>query len=394
MSRRMIWSVFAGMAIGLGLLAALCAPAAADAQMPQLTVPYEPSPPRVVETMLKLAKVGKDDIVCDLGCGDGRIVVMAAKKFDAKKGIGYDIDPERIRECKENAEQAGVADKVQFIHGSIFDADLKGVTVVTCYLLPNINLAMRPIIFRDLKPGDRVVSHAFTMGDWEQDETARHPRARGGVVYLWIIPAPVGGTWEWTTKGKSGDVKFSLALEQEFQVVRGFLKVDDGQPVRVGDTMLKGRVLGFTAAVKVDGQPAKIAFRGTVDGDTIKGAQEWAGGPNAGKDQEWTATRKPVDLVGSWQVELKSPEQQDLNGTLKITRKQGSLAATYTPGRDKKPVPISAFYVWGSSVRFDLPSDAGRSAEFKGTFAGDTGAGVAHTDGGGNDVPWAARRAK
>ena len=392
MLRRTLWTVFAGMGIGLGLLAALSTRAAADAVMPQLTVPYEPSPPKVVETMLKLAKVGKDDVVCDLGCGDGRIVVMAVKKFDAKKALGIDIDPERIRECKENAEGAGVADKVQFIHGSIFDADLKGVSVVTCYLLPNVNVAMRPIIFRDLKPGHRVVSHAFTMGEWEHDATAQHPRARGGIVYLWIIPAPVGGAWEWATKGKNGDVKWGLALEQEFQVARGSLSVAGGEAARISDVTLSGTELAFTALAQVDGQSARIAYRGSVDGDTIKGTQEWKSGPNAGT-REWIATRKPVDLVGSWQVELKSPEQQDLNGTLEITRKPGCLAATYAAGRDKKPIPISAFYVWGSSVRFDLPSDAGRSAEFKGTFAAEAGAGVAHVDGG-NDVPWTAKRAK
>jgi len=174
---------------GLGLLAVFPAPAVADAQMPQLTVPYEPSPPKVVETMLKLAQVGKDDVVYDLGCGDGRIVVMAAQKFGAKKAVGIDIDPERIRESRENAEKAKVGHLVSFVCGDATKVDISEATVVTLYLLPESNALLRPKLEKELKPGTRVVSHNYVIPGWESKE-ADEARVWDGldkehVVYLY-----------------------------------------------------------------------------------------------------------------------------------------------------------------------------------------------------------------
>ncbi|MDQ3803960.1 MAG: class I SAM-dependent methyltransferase [Acidobacteriota bacterium] len=148
-------------------------------------VPYVPTPQAVVDEMLKLAEVGKSDVVYDLGCGDGRIVITAAKQYGAR-GVGIDIDPERIRESNENARKAGVADRVKFIQQDLFEADFKEATVVTLYLLPTINLKLRPKLWSDLKPGTRVVSHAFDMGDWKPDKTSE---ADGRPVYFWVIPA-------------------------------------------------------------------------------------------------------------------------------------------------------------------------------------------------------------
>jgi SAM-dependent methyltransferase len=152
-------------------------------------VPYVPTPQPVVDEMLKLAQVKKEDVVYDLGCGDGRIVVTAAKQYGAR-GVGVDIDPERIKESKENAEKAGVTDKVKFIQGDLFNVDLKEATVVTLYLLPNINLKLRPKLFRELKPGTRVVSHAFSMGDWKPEKVIQIPAdGRDRTIYFWTIPA-------------------------------------------------------------------------------------------------------------------------------------------------------------------------------------------------------------
>ena len=149
-------------------------------------VPYVPTPDEVVQTMLKLAEVKKSDIVYDLGCGDGRIVITAAKVYGAH-GVGVDINPDRIREARLNAKQAGVEDLVKFVEGDLFDADIKNASVVTLYLLPSINLKLRPKLWKDLKPGTRVVSHAFDMGDWQ-------PEKRDSVddrpVYFWTIPVP------------------------------------------------------------------------------------------------------------------------------------------------------------------------------------------------------------
>jgi SAM-dependent methyltransferase len=341
--------------------------------------------------MLELANVGKDDVVYDVYCGDGRVVVMAVKDFGATRAVGLDTDPECIKECQENARISGVADRVEWREEDLLKADLRPASVVTCYLLPDVNLALRPNLFRDFKPGNRVVSHAFDMGGWAHDELLRHKRARNNAIYLWIIPAPVGGTWEWTGPAKGGEAKSSLALEQEFQSVRGVLSVPGSEPVPIAEAKVRGRDFGFSATVKVDGQPIKIAFSGVAEGDTIKGTQEWSGGPNAGK-RDWAATRKAVDLVGSWQIEVKSAEQQGLGGMLEIARKEWYLAATYTANRDKKPVPLDAFYVWGSSVRFDLPADEKQAAVFRGTLAGDGGSGVVQARVGDPPSPWSARR--
>jgi len=134
--------------------------------------------------MLKVAQVTKDDIVYDLGSGDGRIVITAAKERGAR-GIGIDIDPQRIREAEENARKAGVTDKVRFLQKDLFETDIHEATVVTLYLLPSLNLKLRPKLFKDLRPGTRVVSHSFDMGDWKPDQVID---VDGRTVYYWVIP--------------------------------------------------------------------------------------------------------------------------------------------------------------------------------------------------------------
>jgi SAM-dependent methyltransferase len=173
------------------LLAAVVAlPAAAQEVVPSnpSRVPdviYVPTPESVVAAMLDMAKVGKNDVVYDLGCGDGRIVIEAAKR-GAKRAVGVDIDPERIAEAKENAKEAGVDGKVEFIEGDLFELDLKDATVVTLYLLPDLNLRLRPKLL-ELPRGTRIVSHAFDMGDWEPQKTRT---VDGKHVYLWTVPGP------------------------------------------------------------------------------------------------------------------------------------------------------------------------------------------------------------
>jgi SAM-dependent methyltransferase len=147
-------------------------------------VPYIPTPQNVVDEMLKVAAVTKNDTVYDLGCGDGRIVITAAKQYGAR-GVGADIDPQRIKESNENAQKAGVTERVKFVQQDLFTMDLKEATVVTLYLLPAINLKLRPKLLRELKPGTRVVSHAFDMGDWKPERTVR---VDGRTIYYWVIP--------------------------------------------------------------------------------------------------------------------------------------------------------------------------------------------------------------
>jgi len=151
-------------------------------------VPYEPSPPEVVKTMLELAKVGPTDLVYDLGSGDGRIVLMAAKQYGAR-AVGIDIDPQRIAESNANARSAGVTDRVRFIEGDLFGTDFSSANVITLFLWPNVNMKLRPLL-RALKPGTRIVSYVHDLGDWRPDKVAKVQSQHGERnVYLWVVPA-------------------------------------------------------------------------------------------------------------------------------------------------------------------------------------------------------------
>ena len=166
--------------------AAVTSDAAAVAEPPELVVPYVPTAPEVVDKMLQMAKVGKQDLVYDLGCGDGRIVIAAAKKYGAR-GVGVDLDPKRIEEAESNLREAGpeVAKQVRFITGDLFQVDISKATVVTLYLLPEINLMVRPKLWKELAVGTRIVSHDYHMGDdWPPEQTVQ---VGGKVVYSWTI---------------------------------------------------------------------------------------------------------------------------------------------------------------------------------------------------------------
>ena len=169
---------------GLGALGIYGYAGAQDQPTRGPDVIFVPTPEEIVDTMLKMAGVTAKDVVYDLGCGDGRIVITAAQKFGAR-GVGIDIDPERVAEATENVKKAGVADQVRIIRGDLFEADISPATVVTLYLLTDLNLKLRPKLLRDLNPGTRVVSHAFSMGDWKPERTVE---IQGTQVYLWRIP--------------------------------------------------------------------------------------------------------------------------------------------------------------------------------------------------------------
>jgi hypothetical protein len=158
---------------------------AAQAPLRPPDVIFVPTPPEVVAAMLKMARVGKGDVIYDLGSGDGRIVISAVKDFGAARGVGIDIDPERIAEASENARQAGVADRVTFLNQDLFTTNFSDATVVTLYLLPSLNLRLRPKLLSDLRPGTRVVSHAFDIGDWVPEQTID---VGGRRVYFWTVP--------------------------------------------------------------------------------------------------------------------------------------------------------------------------------------------------------------
>ncbi len=187
-----IQAVLLSMALVTGLSCTTDASGVLDGQAPALPLQTErrpdvifvPTREAVIEKMLDVAKVGPDDIVYDLGCGDGRIVVAAAKR--GAQAVGIDIDPQRIREANENAAHHGVTGKVQFRQEDLFEADIREATVVTLYLLPSLNVKLRPRLMEQLRPGTRIVSHDFDMGDWRPEETVA---VDGKTVYLWTIPA-------------------------------------------------------------------------------------------------------------------------------------------------------------------------------------------------------------
>lgn len=199
-----------------------------------LAVPFVPTEENVVEAMLSLARVGPKDVIYDLGSGDGRILITAAKDRDAR-GVGIDIDPMRVADAMEFAGWAGVEYLVDFIEDDIFTADVRDATVVTLYLLQSINVQLRPRLLSELRPGTRIVSHAFDMGDWTADEWLK---VNGVNIYKWVVPAQVAGSWEWENDGKS----YRAEVEQKYQEVTGSVWMND-EEVLLESALLDGGTL-------------------------------------------------------------------------------------------------------------------------------------------------------
>jgi SAM-dependent methyltransferase len=186
-------------------------------------VPYIQSPAGIVDAMLGIAGVGPQDYVIDLGSGDGRIVIAAAKRYGAR-GLGIEYDGALVTESRANAVRDGVSDRVAFLHQNIFDADFSDATVVTMYLLPEVNLQLRPRILFELRPGTRIVSHDYDMGDWEPERQLflKAPEKPVGAkkessVYLWIVPARIAGYWRGTLTGPQGEEPVLIDVQQRFQ---------------------------------------------------------------------------------------------------------------------------------------------------------------------------------
>ena len=168
-------------------------PSVITSEKPRADVPYVPTATEVVEKMLEMAKASNNDVVYDLGSGDGRIPITAVKKYNVKKATGVEINPELIQKSQENAKKAGVSDKVNFLQQDLFKTDLSDATVVTLYLLPEVNLKLRPKLLQELKPGTRIISHAFDMGDWKPDrvEQVKDKNGRTYTIYQWTVPENV-----------------------------------------------------------------------------------------------------------------------------------------------------------------------------------------------------------
>jgi precorrin-6B methylase 2 len=223
---------------------------------------WVPTPQGLIDKMLDMTKVTSADFVIDLGSGDGRTVIAAAKRGARAMGIEY--NPDMVELSKRNAEKEGVAGKANFMKADLFESDFSQATVITMYLLPSINVKLRPKIL-DLKPGTRIVSHAFTMEEWTADQTESFD---GRTAYMWIVPAKVEGTWQ-VAQGE-------LALTQAFQMVHGTLRAG-GNTLPVRNGRLRGDQLSFSAG--------NSDYTGRVNGVTIEGTVK---GGNAGA---WSATR-------------------------------------------------------------------------------------------------------
>ncbi len=277
---------------GMYAVAALLIAGASCAAAP--SVPYVPTPQEVVERMLEMAKVGPHDYLIDLGSGDGRIVVTAAKKFGAR-GFGVDLNPVRIKESIENAASAGVSDRVAFIQRNLFETDLSDATVITMYLLPRVNLDLRPRLL-ELKPGTRIVSHDFSMDDWKPDDFANiDVREKYGsvggnsAVYFWIVPAKVTGPWQWQLPVGGKQHAYELTLDQKFQAITGTVRVG-GQSAKLQETSLKGDQISFTFTADVNGSALRHDFTGRVANNAMTGTVRLAGSRTQGQ-HEWNAVR-------------------------------------------------------------------------------------------------------
>jgi SAM-dependent methyltransferase len=281
--------VFRGLGYSLALVvAALWVSAYAQPRPQTPDVEYVPTPHNVVAEMLRLVAVKPTDVVYDLGCGDGRVVITAAKRYNAR-GVGIDIDPQRIKESRANARQAGVAKRVKFFQQDLFETDIREASVVALYLLPELNRKLRPKLLSDLRPGTRVVSHDFDMGDWHPDRVIYVQGTYEHSVFYWVIPANVDGAWLMRVPTPTGERRYVLRIHQRYQEVRGTMSAA-GEPILINNATLTGDQLRFTLTTSIQGEEVKMSFDGRVSGDSMHGSTEVQGSAMAGR-HDWSAQR-------------------------------------------------------------------------------------------------------
>lgn len=255
-----------------GMLAVLALqPLAADKEFPELDVGYAPTPEAAIAHMFEMADVEPGDVLFDLGSGDGRIPIAAVRDRDVKRAVGIELDPWWPPVARERARAAGVDDRVEFVEGDIFEQDFYHASVVTMYLLPELNLRLRPHLLERMAPGSRIVSHTFDMGDWVPDAYARVQQRD---LYMWVIPAQIAGRW--VLEHPNGE-QVELDLVQRFQHFEGAAVPGAGREHVVAG-QLEGRALQF----HLDGR----AFSGEVDEDGVMRGSEGAA---------WVARRVAVD---------------------------------------------------------------------------------------------------
>jgi hypothetical protein len=234
------------------------------AQKKGIEIPYVPTPMPVVKQMLHMADVDSTDYLIDLGSGDGRVVIAAAKMGAVAHGV--DINPVLNVKARRNASEAGVRDRVIFLEKDLFYEDISRASVVTMYLLPSINLALRPILLEQLTPGTRLVSHSFDMGEWKPDKwwqsNPDSTKGRMHPLYMWIIPAEVSGEWSWSLDGRV----FSASISQEYQQISVSVR-EGNNPGKVLEPKLKGERIRF----RLDLNDEYHIYSGALDGNEFRG---------------------------------------------------------------------------------------------------------------------------
>ena len=271
--------------------------------------PYVQTPQNVVDKMLEIAKVGPKDYVIDLGSGDGRMVITAAKRYGAR-GFGVDLDRRLVQLANRRATQAGVAERAVFYERDLYKTDISRATVVTIYLLPEVNLMVRPKLLSTLKPGTRIVSHDYDMGEWPPDaslvlDAPDKPVGRDfkSKVFYWVVPARVSGKWRWQLAGNGQNGAFELMLNQMFQKIDGTLSVD-GRETKIEEARLNGTNIEVSARVREGDATVRYAFSGRVVDSKIEGRARVTRG---GDEQQvaWKAVR--TEAIAPAHAALKPP---------------------------------------------------------------------------------------
>lgn len=240
---------------------------------------WVPTPDEVVDRMLRMAQVTPNDYVVDLGAGDGKIAIAAAKRFGAR-ALGIEYNADMARHAQRNVERAGVANRARIVQGDIFVSDFSQATVVTMYLLPALNLKLRPQLLA-MRPGTRVVSHSFSMDDWDADETSSLDGRR---AYFWVVPAAVAGAWKLELAGGGAADRLEMTLEQRYQKIEGTVALDT-----VLGGLREARLRGYLIAFSyVDDKGVRRDFSGRVSGARMEGSFR----ADNGTEGRWTATKK------------------------------------------------------------------------------------------------------
>ncbi len=366
-------------AFALLMVALLVSPAPAQTTTAPgpLTIPYVATRNDMVRDMLWLAEVAKGDVVYDLGSGDGRIVIAAVRDFGAARAVGVEKNPELIRRSRENARQAGVADRVEFIQGDLFAGDFHEASVVTLFLGHQPNIKLRPKLFAMLKSGTRIVSHQFNMGEWPPDKllsvrtvllgmcgTAYNPFSsnpavpdyqgnerdcgNGDTISMWVVPAGFAGVWRGKVETSQGMHDLEMVLHQGLSMSYGGFRLS-------GPTELQGGI-GVDAwgdKLRFSCQPSglphnkfELRFDGQVSGDTMTGTFAVVEDGRA-REQAWEARRDPADYTGTWEWPRAAGSR--LVG-LRIEQRDGQFTAAYIDrGRE---TPVEDFYDFGGGFYF------------------------------------------